>query len=373
LHGLTNTNCSFAPAFSISINNKEERKLKKLLILTLALSLTLLVAGSALAAVHNFTGDFSNPYLYPDYGYYDVAAFEGWYYIEKDNPSATVRGTFPAEQKSFDNAFGLEYFQNDQTFINLSFIKNDTSGIDLGYDRLNGSYLFDNNFFIGVDSWFHSSNSSTNLSPGYRFNLAQDAGYIAASLDYAVDKYIFNNEKGIIDYEIYGRYYTNNSRVYGQMVIANDDVLGYDSKYLMLGGVYKIFDNVVLGAIFKKYEDDPDYGSNYTCFEIGCTTAFNKLGAEFRYINCNYDDNSDYSALDCNILYSFTDKFRAGFEVEKCNYADEGDLDPSLLAKAKYRINDANEVLLSYCFKNDSEDADYAEAISYLRWDIKIK
>jgi hypothetical protein len=338
--------------------------MKKLLTLTLVLCFTLLCAGSTLAAVHNFTGDFDYGYLMRDYSYYNHT-FEGWYYIGKDAPSATVRSTIDDSC----SAFGAEYFQNDQTFVNLTYFKADSDFwyLDKPFINLKGSYLFANNFFIGLDTGMHDANynhdySQVTFSPGYRSNLANDAGYIAASVDYAAnDEYPYYKDSGIIDYELNGRYYTAQSRFYGQLIIPNKDVAISEDSYLQVGGAYQYSNNIICGADIYIATDE------YTAFELGCSTTFDQLGAEFRFMSCNYDESSDYddyTGVGFNILYSFADQFRTGFEYLKFNNSD----DPKLHLKAKYTMDDQNSLILTQRLKNDTY-----EAVTFLYWDIKLK
>jgi hypothetical protein len=321
--------------------------MKKYLVLSLVLSLMLLVTGSASAAVHNFTGDFTNPFLLPDFSRYGSPLFEGWYYIEKDNPSVTVRGLFPKN----GNVFGFEYFQNDQTFIDVTHVNPDS---DNSSTCVKGSYLFDNGFFAGLDYGSNGDVSQTTLSPGYRFNF-DDNGYIAASLDYAVNDQ-FYRDSGIVDYELTARYYTDQFRVYGNINIPNDKVVGTDQSYLWAGGAYKFSDNVVLGANYRRLNDINSY-------DIGCSATFDRLGAEVSY--SDGDAGVSYST-GVNLVYSFTDNFRAGFQTTKVENLD----DLYWLAKLKYTVDDKNAVVLMHQLKNEAADM---EAVTYLRWDIALK
>jgi hypothetical protein len=312
--------------------------MKKLFVLTfLICSLTLLTVDGALAAVHNFTGDFSNPFLQPGYS---QPSFEGWYYIEKDAPSATVRGTL-----GDDIAFGAESFQNDQSFINLSFSDPDVGG---AVTYLKGSYLCENGCFVGLDY----GDSQITFAPGYRLDLDENC-YLAASLDYA-----FNHEdsaykdSGIVAIEFNSRYYTTDSRVYGQLIIPNDDVTISDDIYIYAGGAYKYSDNIVLGANFtRKYGD--------STFEIGCTTAFDELGLEARAVLADTAD-----VFDCNALYSFTENIRAGLEIQDVENVD----DPYIILKGNYKLDDQNSAILMYQLKNGDDGG-----VLYLRWDIALK
>jgi hypothetical protein len=311
--------------------------MKKLLVLaSLIFSLTLLTAGGTLAAVHNFTGDFSNPFLQPGYS---QPSFDGWYYIEKDDPSSTVRGTF-----GDDIALGAEFFQNDQSFINLSFADPDV-GDAVTY--LKGSYLFENGCFVGFDY----GDSQITFTPGYRLDLDENC-YLAASLDYAFNhEYRDYKDSGLVDFEINGRYYTKESRLYGQLIIPNEDVTSSDDFYIYAGGAYQYSDNVVVGANYTQFAGD-------ATFEIGCTTAFDELGLEARVVLAD-----TANVFDCNALYSFTENIRAGLEVQDVENVD----DPYIILKGKYAVDDQNTAIFMYQLKNGDDDG-----VLYLRWDIAL-
>jgi hypothetical protein len=327
--------------------------MKKFIILSLVFCLTLLSAGSTLAAVHNSIGDCWSPNLLPDLSnhscryfskYFSEAAmpnFEGWYYIEKDAPGVTARGSLGSGV-----AFAAEYFQNDQTFADFYFYDPDTSG---SYLYLKGSYLFENDFFVGVDY----GDSQLTFAPGYRLDL-DDNCYVAASLDYAVNHQYSTSDSpngyqgsGLVDVEFNGRYYTTDSRVYGQFIIPNGDVAGIDDLFLLGGGAYQYTDNIVLGANLISWGD-------YTYYEFGCTAAFEQIEAEFRYLN-----NDDADEIDCNVIYPFTDQIRAGLELK-----DVFD-NPYIILKGKYTVDTQNAAVLMYQFQNGDDDG-----ALYLRWDI---
>lgn len=317
--------------------------MKKLFILSLAACLVLSMGAVTMAANHNFTGDFVNPFQLADFSTYSQS-FDGWYYIEKDDPSATVR------LYSDDDVFALggEYFLNDQTFVNFAY--DDQDNFD-SVSYLKGSYLFKNGLFAGLDFADNSDDTQANLSAGYRLNLSKDA-YIAFSLDYAMNDYAYA-DTGIIDYEIYGRYYTNNARFYGQLLIPNEDVVYTDEAYFMVGGAVKVADNVVVGANIIKF-DDFDY------FDLGATVNVDKWELELQYADL---DNVG-SAVSANALYSFTKALRAGIQITDVEDVDDLDLD----LKLAYDIDAINSLKLVYQLENDSYDS-----LIYLRWDIKIK
>ncbi|HYH03025.1 MAG TPA: hypothetical protein VEC37_07995 [Bacillota bacterium] len=325
--------------------------MKKVVILSLVLALTLTVAANASAAVHNFTNDFTNPFLMPDFNDADMPGFEGWYYIGKDGSSATARGAFPEDY----TALGFEYFKNDQTFANLSHFAPE-EGESATF--LKGSYLFKNGFFAGLDYGSFDDMSQMTLSPGYRFDLAKKAGYVAVSMDYLANRDFINEleDSGIVDYEVNARYYTKNSRVYGQLIIPNEDVTGSDEMYLYAGGAYKYSKNIVFGANLMDNGDK-------TKFDIGCTTGFDKLGLEFKYENDDENNN-----LYFNALYSFTKDFRAGLQINKKDAAD----DPYLFAKFKYDVNKQNSLVFIQRFKNDSDESYTGSSMTCLRWDISF-
>jgi hypothetical protein len=319
--------------------------MRKLLITaSLVLGLTLLMAGGTLAAVHNFTSDFSGKYTLKDFAEFDNTSFDGWYYIEKDEASATARGSF-----GDNDALGFEFFQNDQFFANASYISEDG---EKDLIALKASYLFDNQVFFGVDFGTKDGDNQFIVSPGYRFDLDQDA-YVAVSMDYALNHDLNYDKSGIIDFEVNGRYYTSNSRIYGQLIIPNDDVTISDDIYCKIGGAYQYAQNIVVGGIFTQEDGD-------STIEVGATTSFDKFGVEGRVIL-----EDDQNTLDFNGIYTFTDNIKGGLEVAKVEDVD----DLYVIAKAKYAIDKQNSAIFTYQFENDSNDDD---SIISLRWDIAL-
>jgi hypothetical protein len=319
--------------------------MKKLLLLSLALGLTFFTFESALAAVHNFNGDFWSPNLLPDFSNEDMPDFEGWYYIEKDTPAATARGAF-----GNGLAGGAELFQNDQRFIDVYYYDPDDSG---SYFYLKGSYLLETDFFVGVDY----GDSQLTVAPGYRF-ITDDNCYIAASLDYAVNHQYSTSDSnngyhssGLIDLEFNGRYYTDDSRFYGQLIIPNNDVAGIDDLFLLAGGAYRYNPNIVLGANLVSWGD-------YSYYEVGCTTEFDKIGAELRYIS---DD--DTTIFDCNVLYSFAPNIRAGLELIN----NDDNSDPTLIIKGKYTLDQQTSTVFMYRLDNGDTDGKF-----YLQLNLKF-
>jgi hypothetical protein len=236
----------------------------------------------------------------PDYSSFDLK-FEGWYYIEKNDPIVTMRGT-----KNIDyNCLGLEYYQNEHHFCNLIYSDchyhyNTTDRNEL---YLKGGYLFENGLFVGLDlGGFNYDDSDvcddglqSIYSTGYRYDLPNSNGYVAASIDWAVnsDYYRFG-ESGLIDYELDAKYYTQRSRFYGQLIIPNKNMkmLGNDGAYLKLGGTYQIGANLVFGVNYYQFEykdySDDDY--NYDLvkrrdikYDFGFTAKIGNFGAELQH------------------------------------------------------------------------------------------
>jgi hypothetical protein len=371
---LLNVLTRFCVFFMIKSIISWRKTMNKLLTFIILSCLTLLSFGSVLAAPHNFRSDFYHPYFDSrDNSYYQenlLGSFENWYYIEKNAPATTLRGSF----SDYFKVYGAEYFKNDQTFVNLSYTIFEFYDIsDSKITNLKGSYLFDNNFFVGLThqnfNFDSSSASLTYFSPGYRFNFPSDSGYLTVSLDYYAggdgDHNVKVADPDVLDYEINGRYYIDRSRFYGQVIIFNKDLIEDDYQFYKAGGAYQCFDNLVLGADVEKGTD------TYTQFEIGGTANFGRLGADFKYCKHEEDENdkSDYNLLYLNILYSFTDNLRAGLEVMKIEFPEvDEDIDPLLIAKVKYTIDDQNALILMHDFENDNNE----KSTTYLYWDIKL-
>jgi hypothetical protein len=335
--------------------------MKKLIILSLALLGSLFCTNASRAAVHNFTSGFDSHLLLHDYNYYNPLlggnlnlSFEGWYYITWEQPGVSVR--IAANGKRYFSE--AEYFQNDQTFLTYY---HSTYG-DQTKLYLKGSYLLADQYFIGVDTVKGDDDFQLSLAPGYRYNLPKNSGFIAASADLAVNDDCYDNA-GIIDLEVYGRYYIDKGRFYGELLIPNRDVVGNDFCLLYGGGAYQISPNIIVGANLYQL-----FGSQ-TILEVGCTTNFKQLGVEFRYTNFRYDESSDnndsgsdnnYFGIDLNLLYSLGNRWRTGMEIIKYSDMD----DPALLLKGKYQINNQHSVIFGQGLQNDTYDS-----ITYLYWD----
>ena len=337
--------------------------MKRLTLLTLVLTLTLLISGNTLAAVHNFTGDFANYYLnHPLIApQFNSLSFEGWYTIDKDTPGFTARALFPKDASHW----GLEYYLNDQYFANLNYFDLD----DFAVTSFQGSYLFDFGLFVGLDYTDNDGETQGVISSGYRYGFGQDNGYIAASVDYALSgdltKRYSKDDSGIIDYDIDFKYFTGNWKVYGQLLIPNEDMIGpltdwySDDPILDLAANYKINDQYTVGGAITAFDKEFDYN-------LGVSGTFDKLGAELRYRSANWDGDNETYWVDANVMYSFTDQFRAGFQVTKAKDIN----DPYLYAKAKFTVNDDNALKFVYQFENDETHED---GIAYIRWDMNIK
>ncbi|MGD9156025.1 MAG: hypothetical protein PVG90_11075 [Bacillota bacterium] len=356
--------------------------MKKLLGLSMMLALTLLVAATTLAAVHNYTDDLVNPFLMPDYSM--ALKFEDWYYIEKNGPKITLDATFPKDFRY--KYYGFEYYQNEHNFLNLTYIDHDKYD-DSTQFYFKGCYLFENGLFAGFDSGnfdygVDDINDGTQniVISGYRFNLPNQAGYIAASIDYALNNdYLRYGDSGLIDYELDAKYYTDQSRVYGQLIIPNKnmEMVGNDKTFLKLGIAYKISDNFVVGANYLQFvtyivDCDDDYGdfdivrSKYIEYDFGFTAELNKLGIELQHkiLNIDYYNHDSYTTR-MNLLYSFTNNCRAGFEVRK----EENNDELYRTAKLKCLISGQNAIIVMHTLKNDFSSEG---AVSYIGCDIKL-
>ncbi|MGD9156178.1 MAG: hypothetical protein PVG90_11855 [Bacillota bacterium] len=359
--------------------------MKKLVVLLMILALTLLVAATTLAAVHNYTDDFINHFLMSDYNNCSMANsdyskygmsksdFENWYYVEKDDPEIKFQSAFSNDSSYYNyNRIGFEYLQNEQNFFNLTSIDDDYQS-EL---YLKGSYLFDNGFFTGLDigginydAHDIDDESQITFSPGYRINLPNESGYIAASADLAVTGDCYR-DSGIIDYEINAKYSNKQSRIYGQIIIPDENTVGTDNTYVKLGGAFKISDNFVLGGNYSKgtlYTGFYQSNFKFLEYDLGFTASFDNFGAELQYKVFNNIDyyNEELYTIRMNLLYFLTNNCRAGFEVRKA----ENIADLYLTAKLKYLIYGQNAIIAMHTFKNDSGSEG---AVSYIGCDIRL-
>ncbi len=327
--------------------------MKKLLLLTLVGALMLLVSGSALAAIHNVTGDFTN---YPS-DLISLPDFDGWYTIDHDRPGARV------DYLKQDEIWGLggEYYGDDQTFADLFYTS--LGGGDYTITGLRGSYKWANGLFLGLDYYAADDNfwgnfGHTTVDAGYRWDIDSNGSYLATSVDYVahVDNIMLTSyQTGVLGYELDLKHFTDTTKVLGQFYFPNKDVYGDVDNEFALSVSVKLNDNYTLGAGM--------YNNNYGAYdEIGVTAAFDALGAEARY---RYSTDG-WKNVEGQVMYSFTDNFRAGIDLLKQDGCD----DPYVSVKVKYTINDAQDLKFIYQLKNDSA---HAAAMGYLRWDVSIQ
>lgn len=282
---------------------------------------------------------------------FQIPEFGDWYTLEADKPSAALQGRLGGKR----NLFEAEYYQNDQTFINLSY--NAPANNDAG-TFLKGSYLWDNGWFgglgLGLLPFGGGDTTQLTLSPGYRYNFPGNAGYLAASLDLSATEDYYSNA-GLIDLEVAARYATQQSRVYGQVILPNKDVVMYEDIYYHCGGVVRTAKNIVCGADLLSI-------NGQTRYHLGFSSAINQYGFEARYVR-----GDGGSWIDLNLLYALNPNCRAGLAIKK----QDNISDPYLTAKLKYTFDPQNSLVVMHQLKNTS--APDLEAITYLRWDITLK
>ncbi len=335
--------------------------MKKVFLMILILAFSFTISSSTLAAVHNFTGDFAN-YKGAQFGGLD---FDGWYSIDRDSPSLTTR--YVAQDD--DWALGFEYYQNDQFFVDLTYGKfydTDYYGDRTTLTGLQGSYLDESGFFFGLDytgskyrdGGYRDNSSQTFVSAGLRQDLGKNNGYVAGSLDFAIDGDLVD-ETGIYGLDLDFKYFTDKTKIYGQLYLPNEDVADYDSARLDLAANIQVDPAYIVGFKINNFDDANSY-------EFGITGAVDKqIVAELRYKHVDTGDASS-SSLDAQALYAFTNELAAGMELEKVKHID----DPYLRLKAKYAVDKDTTVKFVYQFENDAVNQD---PIVFLRWDVNIK
>lgn len=298
--------------------------MKKSLVLTLAVLMVLACAACSMAAI--YTDDFE----------YDT---DTWYGIGEVYKYAEVNGLFI---DGFDD-FLLKgkFYVNEQTFAEINYLD---AGSDDGFG-IAGSYLFENNFFLGLSTGdivnfpaapvfsirFPLAIDGTVISAGYRFNFGEK-NFVAMSLDYCKPDYVGARDDFFLD--VYGKWFFDNARVIAHLNLPKDSDI---DPYFLLKGNLKVQENFVVGAAIENVLSETNISAGLTWkpepFVIDGT-----VGVDF------YDDF--YFGL--SGMYCFDENMLFGAEVSKSE-----DADAMFSAKFKY-INDAGSFKLAYAFETDT-------------------
>lgn len=220
--------------------------------------------------------------------------------------------------------FGVwgSYYKDDFTFANLEI------GDDLF--NLNGSYLWENGFFIGAAFIDVDDADGFVIAPGYRFSLGERS-YLALGLDYDD-----NSEEFALD--INSKIYYDNARLIANLLIPEDSAIN-----LYIKPTFKVSDQVVVGGTLDYLEDASE--------ELEVTAGLTWQPENWivdTVLGFNYDHDDAYFLM-VGGLYSFNDEFSLGADISKVE-----DSDTELALKFKYLFDEKSNLKFYYEFEAEN-------------------
>lgn len=302
--------------------------MKRVLVLALALVLTLTTGIAAMAAIEA-PGETCIDW---EWGIGWDDPFYEFGFLNIDSPVAGEDGIW--------HLWGT-YYQNDFTFAQVLFGENNDNSIN----ALRGSYLFENNFFVGAEFVNDDSNGDYfRIAPGYRFSLGERS-YAAVSVNFTDP----DNGDSYTYLEGNVRYWFDNARIQGHLYIPFDSDYSFE---LLIHPSFKIQDNLIVGAILEYIEDETEEISVIG----GCTWMPEKFVID-TILSFNYE-HVDQTYFMVGGLYQLTDQFAFGANIDKLE-----DRDTQFAIKAKYALNDKANLKFKYDFETD--DAGDAILLTY--------
>jgi hypothetical protein len=210
--------------------------LKRIVTLLFTLALTLSVVSLASGAIHSNEGEFDS--------------IDTWYSIDPKIPYWQAR--FHNASNDELSQLAAEIFINDQTFLTAGFERY----TDTNTSYLQGGYLFDSNFFVGVefDLTDDSHDNKYKISPGYRYDLLTN-GYLAFSFDFESG----DGDEDITGLETYFKYYTKNTKTVAQVYKERNDRIAFNGSFN-----FKADRNTVLGCNYRNNETEIGYNAGVT-------------------------------------------------------------------------------------------------------------
>lgn len=279
--------------------------MKRVLVLALVLAMTLTMGVAAMAAVEA-----------PGETYVDWEWGTGW-----DDPF------YEAGFYNTDGDWSLwgSYYLNDFTFAQITLGDN--------WDEFRGSYLFENNLFVGAVF----ETDYIRIAPGYRFSLGEQS-YAAVSLDYTKPDY--GDSYTYLEGNV--RYWFDNARIQGHLYIPFESEQPFE---LMIHPAFKIQDNLIVAAVLEFVEDTDEEFS----VTGGCTWMPENFVID-TVLSFNYY-HSDQTYFMVGGLYQFNEEFAFGANIGKVE-----DADTQFSIKAKYALNEKDNIKFIYNFETDYFD-----------------
>ncbi len=247
---------------------------------------------------------------------------DSWYSINNDKPKVNIYAKNISPNFSIA---GGEYYQNDQTFIDLFF--QDVNKSNMTY--FGGSYLWDSGLFVGLNYLKTATTSETLLSPGYRFTL-KDHGYLALSFDYLAND--DSDIHDIVSYDVNFKLFPKKMKIYGEICLPKE---GNDT-IVNLGANYEVRKGLVVGADYMSQGSQDAYSAGLT-YKAQSLIIDAALGENFTQ---NY------------YQFAATENLK-NFSIGALYQKYQNDHDPVITVQGKYHLTKA-DLILKYTFENDS-------------------
>lgn len=274
--------------------------MKKVFVIALALIITLLVAISAQGAVHSVNSPFQS---WTEFGIISNAfkpEVTAWYSLLEPEKGFSGNVTMYTGDL-FDDVQLLngQYYESELKFGSATYIINPDSNIMF----VNGNYLFDFGLILGAEIVSIESDTVTLLSPGYYFQFNQ--GFAQASVDFMMGE----GESELYGFELDAMYNLDNARFFGELYSVKDN-----DSYIMVGGLYQLQDNLVLGGKLENFGDNSGYQLGAT-WNQDAITLNGKLGEAIL---------GEYSYYAVGGTYKINEKFSLGLDYGKNEMMDAG-------------------------------------------------
>jgi len=217
-----------------------------------------------------------------------------------------------------------KYYLNDFTFADL-FVGED-------YFNLNGSYLFDNGFFIGGAFIDDNDQDCFIIAPGYRFSLGERS-YVALGLNY----FDYDDDEEFA-FDINSKLYFDDARLIANLLIPEDSPIE-----LYIEPTFKISEDVVVGGALGYLED----ADEELAVAAGLTwQPENWIVDTILAFNYNHADAYYFKV---GGLYTFNNQFGIGADISKLE-----DTDTEFALKFKYQFDEKSDLKFYYEFEAEN-------------------